>query len=213
MQIGVVESEQSGEARIAGRVHDRLSSVGLLWLDTVLKGPRRFLRACQNLNLPDALEFRLKLRRLQKEKARLYGVYAARQQECRRLNADDERIEQLKYLEHDEIGIIDEQIYQFYFERITAQAERSFISIPDLQESREDWETARLTGRWRLRTPVFTGSNGGHTQREKRPAGSAPGEADLDHFSYRHVWGTDRFDLRPCSMRRWPLFGSHRAIV
>ena len=151
MQIAVVESEQSSEARIAGRVHDRLSSVGLLWLDTVLKGPRRFLRACQNLPLPDALEFRLKLRRLQKEKARLYGVYAARQQECRRLNADDERIEQLNYLEHDEIGIIDEQIYQFYFERITAQAERSFISIPDLQESREDWETARLTGRWRLR--------------------------------------------------------------
>jgi len=151
MQIAVVESEQSSEARIAGRVHDRLSSVGLLWLDTVLKGPRRFLRACQNLPLPDALEFRLKLRRLQKEKARLYGVYAARQQECRRLNADDERIEQLNYLEHDEIGIIDEQIYQFYFERITAQAERSFISIPDLQESREDWEPARLTGRWRLR--------------------------------------------------------------
>ena len=151
MQIAVVESEQSSEARIAGRVHDRLSSVGLLWLDTVLKGPRRFLRACQNLPLPDALEFRLKLRRLQKEKARLYRVYAARQQECRRLNADDERIEQLNYLEHDEIGIIDEQIYQFYFERITAQAERSFISIPDLQESREDWETARLTGRWRLR--------------------------------------------------------------
>ncbi len=151
MQIAVVESEQSSEARIAGRVHDRLSSVGLLWLDTVLKGPRRFLRTCQNLPLPDALEFRLKLRRLQKEKARLYGVYAARQQECRRLNADDERIEQLNYLEHDEIGIIDEQIYQFYFERITAQAERSFISIPDLQESREDWETARLTGRWRLR--------------------------------------------------------------
>ena len=151
MQIAVVESEQSSEARIAGRVHDRLSSVGLLWLDTVLKGPRRFLRACQNLPLPDALEFRLKLRRLQKEKARLYGVYAARQQECRRLNADDERIEQLNYLEHDEIGIIDEQIYQLFFERITAQAERSFISIPDLQENREDWETARLTGRWRLR--------------------------------------------------------------
>jgi hypothetical protein len=101
--------------------------------------------------LPDALEFRLKLRRLQKEKTRLYGLYAARHQECRRLNADDAQIEQLNYLEHNEIGIIDEQIYQLYFERITAQAERSFISIPDLQESREDWETARLTGRWRLR--------------------------------------------------------------
>ena len=151
MQIAVVESEQSSEARIARRVHDWLSYIGSLWLDTVLKGPRRFLRACQNLPLPDALEFRLKLRRLQKEKARLYGVYAARHQECRRLNADDERIEQLNYLEHDEIGIIDEQIYQLYFERIAAQAERSFISIPDLQESREDWETARLTGRWRLR--------------------------------------------------------------
>src|SRR5438552_11913652 len=62
-------------------------------------------------------------------------------------------------------------------------------------------------------TPGLTGSTGGHTQGEKGPAGSAPGEADLDHCSYRHVWGTDRFDLRPCSMRRWPLFGSHRAIV
>ena len=151
MQIAVVESEQSSEARIAGRVHDRLSSVGLLWLDTVLKGPRRFLRACQNLPLPDALEFRLKLRHVQKEKTRLYCRYAARHREYRRLNAEYERIEQLNYLEHDEIGIIDEQIYQLFFERITAQAERSFIPIPDLEESPEDWETARLTGRWRLR--------------------------------------------------------------
>jgi hypothetical protein len=151
IQIAVVELEQSNEAHITGRVHDWLSSFGSLRLDTILKGPRRCLQVFQNLPLPDPLEFRLKLRRLQKEKARLYGVYAARLQECRRLNADDERIEQLNYLEHDEIGIIDEQIYQFYFERITAQSERSFISIPDLQESREDWETARLTGRWRLR--------------------------------------------------------------
>jgi hypothetical protein len=62
-------------------------------------------------------------------------------------------------------------------------------------------------------TPGLTGSNGGHSQREKRPTGSAPGEADVGHCSYRDVWGLDRFDLRPCAMRRWPLFGSHRAIV
>jgi hypothetical protein len=151
IQIAVVESEQSNEARIARRVYDCLSYIGSLRLDTILKGPRRCLQAFQNFPLPDALEFRLKLRRLQKEKTRLYGLYAARHQECRQLNADDAQIEQLNYLEHNEIGIIDEQIYQLYFERITAQAERSFISIPDLQESREDWETARLTGRWRLR--------------------------------------------------------------
>src|ERR1044071_3944619 len=129
IQIAVVESEQSNEARIARRVYDCLSYIGSLRLDTILKGPRRCLQAFQNFPLPDALEFRLKLRRLQKEKN---GLYAARHQECRRLNADDAQIEQLNYLEHNEIGIIDEQIYQLYFERITAQAERSFISLPDL---------------------------------------------------------------------------------
>ncbi len=150
MQIAVVESEQSSEARIARRVHDWLSYIGSLWLDTILKA-RRCLQAFHNLPLPDALEFRLKLRHVQKEKTRLYCRYAARHREYRRLNAEYERIEQLNYLEHDEIGIIDEQIYQLFFERITAQAERSFIPIPDLEESPEDWETARLTGRWRLR--------------------------------------------------------------
>src|ERR1051326_9406954 len=133
-----VETEPSNEARIARPVHDWLSYSGSLRLDTILKGPRRCLQAFQNLPLPDALEFRLKLRRLQKEKTRLYGLYAARHQECRRLNAENEQIEQLNYVEQDDIGIIDEQIYQLYFERITAQAERSFISIPDLQERSEE---------------------------------------------------------------------------
>src|SRR6266550_3902567 len=150
MQIAVVESEQSGEARIARRGPELLSYIRSPWLDTILKA-LRCRQAFHNLPLPDALEFRLKLRHVQKEKTRLYCRYAARHREYRRLNAEYERIEQLNYLEHDEIGIIDEQIYQLFFERITAQAERSFISIPDLQENREDWETARLSGRWRLR--------------------------------------------------------------
>src|ERR1051326_5492014 len=93
IQIAVVEREQSNEARIARRVYDCLSYIGSLRLDTILKGPRRCLQAFQNFPLPDALEFRLKLRRLQKEKIRLYGLYAARHQECRRLNADDAQIE------------------------------------------------------------------------------------------------------------------------
>jgi hypothetical protein len=101
--------------------------------------------------LPEAIEFRLKLRRLQREKWRLYELYARGHEECRRLDADDEEIKQLNYEERYNVGIVDEQIYQLHFERITAQAERLSISIPDHHQGREQWEVTRLTSRWRLR--------------------------------------------------------------
>ena len=105
----------------------------------------------QNFPLPEAIELRLKLRRLQREKSRLYDLYARGHDEYRRLDADNEEIKQLNYEERYNVGIIDEQIYQVHFERITAQAERLSILIPDHQQNREHWEVGPLTGRWRLR--------------------------------------------------------------
>ena len=82
----------------------------------------------------------MKLRRPQREKSRLYDLDARGHEKYRRLEADDEQIRQLNNEERYNIGIVDEQIYQIHFERITAQAERLCISIADHQQSQEQWE-------------------------------------------------------------------------
>jgi hypothetical protein len=136
---------------VTRRVRHWLSANAPLWLEMLVAGQRRCIRILQRFSLPETVEFRLKLRHLQKEKSRLYDLYAASYEECRLSNADDAQIEDLNEQERYDLGIIGEQIYQLYYEKITAQAERCFVSIPDLQQNREQWELATLTGRWRLR--------------------------------------------------------------
>jgi len=151
LHVVVSEDQQLNEQHFISRVRSWLNSIPLLRFDTILMPLRRFHQAFQSFPLPEAVEFRLKLRRLQREKSRLYDLYARGHEEYRRLDADDEEIKQLNDEERYNVGIIDEQIYQIHFERITAQAERLSISIPDHQQNREQWEVAPLTGRWRLR--------------------------------------------------------------
>ena len=150
LHVIVAEDQQLNEEQVISRVRGWLN-IPLFRSDRILTALRRCYQTFQGFPLPEAIEFRLKLRRLQREKWRLYELYARGHQEYRRLDADDEEIKQLNYEERYNVGIVDEQIYQVHFERITAQAERLPISIPDHQQSREHWEVAPLTGRWRLR--------------------------------------------------------------
>jgi hypothetical protein len=151
LHVIVAEDQQLSEEHVVSRVRGWLNSIPLFRFDSILTALRRCHQAFQSFPLPEAIEFRLKLRRLQREKSRLYDLYARGHEEYRRLDADDEDIKQLNYEERYNVGIVDEQIYQVHSERITARAERLFISIPDHQQSRDHWEVARLTGRWRLR--------------------------------------------------------------
>jgi hypothetical protein len=151
LHVIVSEDQQLNEKHVISRVHGWLNLIPSFRFDTMLTPLRRCHQAFQSFPLPEAVEFRLKLRRLQREKSRLYDLYARAHEEYRRLDADDEEIKQLNYEERYNVGIVDEQIYQVHFERITAHAERLSISIPDHQQNREHWEVAPLTGRWRLR--------------------------------------------------------------
>jgi hypothetical protein len=151
LHVIAAEDQQLNEEHFISRVRGWLNSIPLLRFHTILTVLRWCHQAFQSFPLPEPIEFRLKLRRLQREKSRLHDLYARAHEECRRLGSDDEEMKQLNYEERHNVGIVDEQIYQIHFERITAQAERLSISIPDHQQSREQWEAARLTGRWRLR--------------------------------------------------------------
>jgi hypothetical protein len=150
LHIIVAEDQQLNEEHVISRVRGWLNIL-LFRSDSIVAALRWCHQTFQSFPLPEAIEFRLKLRRLQREKWRLYELYARGHEEYRRLDADDEEIKQLNYEERYNVGIVDEQIYQVHFERITAQAERLSISIPDHQQNREHWEVAPLTGRWRLR--------------------------------------------------------------
>jgi hypothetical protein len=151
LHVVVSEDQQLNEQHFISRLRRWLNSIPLLRFDTMLIPLRRCHQNLQSFPLPEAVEFRLKLRRLQRERSRLYDLYARGHEEYRRLDADDEELKQLNDEERYNVGIIHEQIYQLHFERITAQAERLSVSIPDLQQNREHWEVAPLTGRWRLR--------------------------------------------------------------
>jgi hypothetical protein len=150
LHVIAAEDQHLNDEHVISRVRGWLNIL-LFRSDSVLRALRRCYQTFQRFPLPEAIEFRLKLRRLQREKSRLYELYARGHEEYRRLDADDEEIKQLNYEERYKVGIVDEQIYQVHFEWITAQAERLSISIPDHQQNREHWEVASLTGRWRLR--------------------------------------------------------------
>ena len=150
LHVIAAEDQHLNDEHVASGVRGWLNIL-LFRSDSVLTALRRCYQTFQRFPLPEAIEFRLKLRRLQREKSRLYELYARGHEEYRRLDADDEEIKQLNYEERYNVGIVDEQIYQLHFERITAQAERLSISILDHQQNREHWEVAPLSGRWRLR--------------------------------------------------------------
>lgn len=150
LHVIAAEDQHLNDEHVISRVRGWLNIL-LFRSDSVLRALRRCYQTFQRFPLPEAIEFRLKLRRLQREKSRLYELYARGHEEYRRLDADDEEIKQLNHEERYNVGIVDEQIYQVHFERITAQAERLSISILDHQQNREHWEVAPLSGRWRLR--------------------------------------------------------------
>jgi hypothetical protein len=150
LHVIAAEDQHLNDEHVASGVRGWLNIL-LFRSDSVLTALRRCYQTFQRFPLPEAIEFRLKLRRLQREKSRLYELYARGHEEYRRLDVGDEEIKQLNYEERYNVGIVDEQIYQVHFERITAQAERLSISILDHQQNREHWEVAPLSGRWRLR--------------------------------------------------------------
>ena len=134
------------------------------WLDTAL--PRRINmiahevgRAFQAIRIthfiPEALQFWLALKRLQRAKSKLYDLYGKRHEEYLELNADAGQIEQLNYDEAYELAAIHERIYQLYSQRIIAQAERYFLPIPNIQDQAGGWELARISGRLRLQREVL----------------------------------------------------------
>ena len=101
--------------------------------------------------LPEGIQFWFRLKRLQKDKARVYELYGQRHEQYRGLNADIEQIERLNDEEAYDLTVINEKIHQLYSQHIIARSEAYFLAIPEFQEKGSDWEVARISRRWRLR--------------------------------------------------------------
>ena len=134
------------------RAYHWVASALPMRLRTVLKGPYRVLQALRlGLLLPEGIQFWFRLKRLQKDKTRVYALYEQRHEQYRQLNADIEKIEQLNDEEAYELIVINEKIHQLYSQHIIARSEAYFLAIPEFQEKGSDWEVARISRRWRLR--------------------------------------------------------------
>jgi len=119
---------------------------------TVLNERYRVVQALRlRLLLPEGIQFWFRLKRLQKDKARVYELYGQRHEQYRGLNADIEQIERLNDEEAYDLTVINEKIHQLYSQHIISRAETYFLAIPELLENGSDWEVARISRRWRLR--------------------------------------------------------------
>ena len=150
VQIGLVDSDQSKQARLAKSAYGWRSFITARRLN-IRNVARRVLETIRSFPLLERAQFWLKLRRLQKDRSHVHDRYGMEHETFRQIGADDDQIKQLNHEEQYELGIINERIYQLHSQRIIALAERCFIRIPDLQEDREQWEVAKISRRWRLR--------------------------------------------------------------
>jgi hypothetical protein len=119
---------------------------------TVLNERYRVVQTLRlRLLLPEGIQFWFTLKRLQKDKARIYELYEQRHEQCRLLNAEGEKIEQLNDEEAYELTVMNEKIHQLYSQHIISRAEAHFLAIPEFQETGSDWEVARISRQRRLR--------------------------------------------------------------
>lgn len=165
VQIGLVDSEPSKQARIFKRAHNWRSLVKRLNIRGVAM---RALEQGRILPLWEQVQFWLKLRRLQRDRSHVRERYGIEHETLRQIGADDDQIRQLNHEEQYELGIINEIIYQLYSQRIITQAERSFVRVPDLQDDREQWEVAKISRRWRLRRQALQDLLSGIRKAEKQ---------------------------------------------
>jgi hypothetical protein len=101
--------------------------------------------------LPDGLQYRLALRRLQRARTRSQARYARLREQHLRNNASDEDMQLLTHNELGEMDDIDEGLHLLHTRELIKQAERYFLSVPEFKRSGGDWEQTRLQELWVLR--------------------------------------------------------------
>jgi hypothetical protein len=86
--------------------------------------------------IPDGVRHSLRLRRLQREKRRIYGFYDKRRSDHNQYKNDEELIDAMYREEMMEIELADEEINVLNSRRLIEQAERYDLPIPRVQTRR-----------------------------------------------------------------------------
>jgi hypothetical protein len=151
MAAQTASADSKTEVALAWRAYNWLDGVLPLRLNLLLAHAQSGFKAIGiSRFVPAQIRSWWKLKRLQKAKSNIYDLYNKRHKEYREIHADAQ-LEQLNSEEIYELSIISEKIYQLHSERITAQAERYLVPVPQIDHPGSDWEVARISGRWRLR--------------------------------------------------------------
>jgi hypothetical protein len=152
MAAQTASADSKTEVALTWRAYNWLDGVLPLRLNLLLAHAQSGFKAIGiSRFVPAQIRSWWKLKRLQKAKSNIYDLYNKRHKEYREIHADAAQLEQLNSEEIYELSIISEKIYQLHSERITAQAERYLVPVPQIDHPGSDWEVARISGRWRLR--------------------------------------------------------------
>src|ERR1700730_443503 len=100
--------------------------------------------------IPDGVRHSLRLRRLQREKRRIYGFYDKRRSDQKQHKNDEELIDAINYEEMMEIELTDEEINLLNSRRLIEQAERYDLPIPEFKREGGHWQESRFGDSWML---------------------------------------------------------------
>ena len=150
-------AEGRTEIAVIQRAYWRPDTVLPQWIRIAIQRLQHGLATIRVIHLlPEAMRFRLALKKLQRAKSNIYDLYERRRDEYRDLNADAEQLRELGNNEVYELCTIDENIHQLYSRHIIARAERYLLPIPGLQDPEGEWEIGRITGGFCLRRETMS---------------------------------------------------------
>jgi hypothetical protein len=100
--------------------------------------------------ISDGIRHSSRLRRLQREKRRIYGIYDKRRSDQKQHKNDEELIDAINYEEMIEIELTDEEVNLLNSRRLIEQAERYDLPIPEFKREGGHWQESRFGDSWML---------------------------------------------------------------
>jgi len=95
------------------------------------------------------LRYFVRLRKLQRQRARIRKRGTKLLKEAREQKKSRQELDPIIYDELEEVNFVEDEIYDLQTRHFLRQAERHFVDVP-LREKEGAWEQSKITNRWRL---------------------------------------------------------------
>jgi hypothetical protein len=102
------------------------------------------------------LSYRYKLRRLQKQKTRLYRLYSKDIDKARRKKMSHDEIDDIIRNEKEECDVVDDEISQIQTDYLPSQADKLLLPAPKFDAKSGMWKQSKITDRYHLSPTAAT---------------------------------------------------------